>query len=49
MNPFLSELYDDLKKLEALLASHGANRAMQSRCKDARNAINWLQEKLDSK
>lgn len=47
MNPFLAELYDDLKTLENLLGSHGANRAMQTRCVDARNAITWLQEQLD--
>ncbi len=47
MNPFLEELYQDLENLEVLLKSHGANKAIQERARDARNAINWLQEKMD--
>jgi hypothetical protein len=47
MNPFLSELYDDLQNLEVLLKSNGASLSMQSRARDARNAITWLQERLD--
>lgn len=49
MNPFLEELYEDLKTLETLLKGNGANKAIQERARDARNAITWLQERLDSK
>ena len=49
VNPFLEELYDDLEKLEQLLRSNGANKAIQERARDARNAITWLQERLDKK
>jgi hypothetical protein len=49
MNPFLQELYDDLQSLEELLKSNGASLSMQSRARDARNAITWLQDELDSK
>lgn len=47
MNPFLAELYDDLKKFEEMLKNHGASRSMQTRAVDARNAITWMQEELD--
>lgn len=47
MNPFLSELYSDLKKFEEMLKNHGAPRSIQSRASDARNAITWLQEEWD--
>ena len=49
MNPFLGELYDDLQNLEVLLQSHGASKSMQSRARDARNAVTWLQEELEKK
>lgn len=49
MNPFLAELYDDLEAFETLLKSNGASKSMQSRARDARNAITWLQEELDKK
>jgi hypothetical protein len=49
MNPFLDELYSDLQTLETLLKSNGASRSMQSRARDARNAVNWLQEELEKK
>lgn len=49
MNPFLEELYNDLQGLEVLLKSHGASRSMQSRARDARNAVTWLQEELEKK
>ena len=47
MNPFLQELYDNLTRLEQLLKSRGAPNSIQSRARDARNAITWLQEELD--
>lgn len=49
MNPFLEELWTDLQGLEQLLKSHGASWSMQSRARDARNAITWLQEELEKK
>ena len=49
MNPFLEELYDDLQSLEVMLRSNGASKSMQSRARDARNAVTWLQETLDAK
>lgn len=49
VNPFLEELYGDLQAFEQLLKSHGASKSMQSRARDARNAVTWLQEELDKK
>ena len=49
MNPFLEGLYDDLVELEHLLRENGANKAIQERALAARNAITWLQERLDEK
>jgi hypothetical protein len=47
VNPFLEDLYTKLEILERTLKQHGANKAIQERARDARNAINWLQEKMD--
>lgn len=49
MNPFLEELYDNLRDLEDMLKDNGASLSMQSRARDARNAITWLQDELDKK
>jgi hypothetical protein len=49
MNPFLEELYNDLQALEVMMKSHGASWAMQSRARDARNAVTWMQEQLERK
>lgn len=49
MDAFLEKLYVELERLERMLESHGASRSMQSRARDARNAITWLQDELDKK
>ncbi len=49
MDSFLLRLYEDLQRLENNLKSHGASRSMQSRARDARNAVTWLQEELERK
>lgn len=49
MDSFLLRLYEDLQRLESNLKSHGASRSMQSRARDARNAVTWLQETLDGR
>lgn len=49
MNSFLGNLYSDLLQLEADLKKNGASKSMQSRARDARNAVTWLQECLDAK
>lgn len=49
MDAFLEKLYVELERLERMLESNGASRSMQSRARDARNAITWLQEELERK
>ncbi len=49
MIPFLDEMYSKLQILEQMLKSQGASRSMQSRARDARNAVTWLQEELERK
>jgi hypothetical protein len=49
MDVFLEKLYSDLQQLENKLNSHGASKSMQSRARDARNAVTWLQEELEKK
>lgn len=47
MDVFLLGLYEDLQQLENKLKNNGASLSMQSRARDARNAVTWLQERLD--
>lgn len=49
MDAFLEKLYAELHVLERNLKDNGASLSMQSRARDARNAVTWLQEELEKK
>jgi hypothetical protein len=49
MEARLEKLWAALQQLELDLKNNGASLSMQSRARDARNAVTWLQEELEKK